>query len=34
MDYRLRGRGYLARYPIDSDLVTILAVRHLKAFGY
>jgi len=26
--------GYLARYRIDSDLVTILAVRHQKEVGY
>ena len=26
--------GYLARYRIDSDLVTILAVRHQKELGY
>jgi len=26
--------GYLARYRIDSGLVTILAVRHQKEVGY
>lgn len=26
--------GYVARYRIDSDAVTILAVRHQKEVGY
>jgi len=26
--------GYVARYHIDSDTVTILAVRHQKEVGY
>lgn len=26
--------GYVARYRIDSDAVTILAVRHQKTVGY
>jgi len=26
--------GYLARYRLDGDSVTILAVRHLKEAGY
>lgn len=26
--------GYVARYRIDSDTVTILAVRHQKEVGY
>ncbi len=26
--------GYIARYRIDADAVTILAVRHQKEVGY
>ena len=26
--------GYVARYRLDSDVVTILAMRHQKAVGY
>jgi plasmid stabilization system protein ParE len=26
--------GYVARYRLDSDVVTILAVRHQKEVGY
>nr|WP_315194281.1 type II toxin-antitoxin system RelE/ParE family toxin [uncultured Aquabacterium sp.] len=28
------GSGYVARYRIDTDTVTILAVRHQKEAGY
>lgn len=28
------GSGYVARYRIDTDIVTILAVRHQKEAGY
>lgn len=28
------GSGYVARYSIDTDTVTILAVRHQKEAGY
>jgi plasmid stabilization system protein ParE len=26
--------GYIARYRVDADTVTILAIRHLKEAGY
>jgi plasmid stabilization system protein ParE len=26
--------GYIARYRVDDDTVTILAIRHLKEAGY
>lgn len=28
------GSGYVARYRIDTDTVTVLAVRHQKEAGY
>ena len=29
-----RDSGYVARYRLDSDVVTILAMRHQKEVGY
>ncbi|MCY1672757.1 type II toxin-antitoxin system RelE/ParE family toxin [Novosphingobium sp. SL115] len=26
--------GYIARYRVDDDTVTVLAIRHLKEAGY
>ncbi|MFT3666052.1 MAG: hypothetical protein QM792_13625 [Piscinibacter sp.] len=34
MDHRLRDSGHVARYRIDLDAVTILAVRHQKEAGF
>ena len=30
----LRDSGYVARYRLDSNVVTILAMRHQKEVGY